>query len=82
MLGIFFKCTGFSTADKTWLPVNPNHVTLNVEAQTNTIGDSHLKVYKRISALRKTDIWRFGSLEAHGLQGGAAFGYSRFVSKP
>lgn len=70
---------GFSTADKTWLPVNPNYLTLNVEAQKTTNGDSHLKVYKRISALRKTDIWRFGSLEAQALQDGAAFGYSRFV---
>lgn len=71
------KNAGFSTADKTWLPVNPNYVEVNVEAETNTAGESHLKVYKRISALRKTDIWRNGALEAHDIGNGAAFGYSR-----
>ncbi|CAL8101472.1 unnamed protein product [Orchesella dallaii] len=69
--------TGFTTGNTTWLPINPNYRELNVQAQNETTGDSHLKVYKRISALRKTDTWRYGSLEAKAIDEGAAFGYSR-----
>lgn len=45
------KNAGFSTADKTWLPVADNYKVINVkeeEAKEN----SHLKVYKSLKELR------------------------------
>jgi len=57
--------------------MNANYPTVNVQAQNSTSGDSHLKVYKRLSALRKTDAWKWGSLEAKALDDGAGFGYVR-----
>ncbi|CAL8089651.1 unnamed protein product [Orchesella dallaii] len=71
---------GFSTANKTWLPVHPNHKQLNVEAQKNTTGESHLKVYKRLSDLRKTEAWQFGGLEAKTTNDGEIYGYSRIFN--
>ena len=47
---------GFSNAERTWLPVNPNYKWLNVEAQL-TIEDphnSHLGVYKDTMRVRNS----------------------------
>ncbi|ODM87950.1 Maltase 1 [Orchesella cincta] len=71
------KNSGFSTGDSTWLPINPNYKELNVQAQNETSGDSHLKVYKQILSLRKTDTWKYGSLEAYALENGQGFGFAR-----
>ena len=38
---------GFSTSDHTWLPVNPNYVTVNVDSELLEIS-SHLNIYKRL----------------------------------
>lgn len=43
---------GFSTNDTTWLPVNPDYLTINVEAeQAKDFG--HLAYFKQLTALRK-----------------------------
>ena len=49
-------------ADLTWLPMNPNYVTVNVEAQKQS-EESHLKLYKNLVQLRKMDSIRYGVTE-------------------
>lgn len=44
---------GFSTANKTWLPIHPNYKQVNVKAE-QAAARSHLKVYKDLVQLRKT----------------------------
>lgn len=46
------KNAGFSTADKTWLPVADNYKQVNVQ-QEESADKSHLKVYKSLKELRK-----------------------------
>ncbi|XP_068145390.1 maltase A3 [Drosophila tropicalis] len=43
---------GFSTNSTTWLPINPNYVTVNVEAENST-EPSHLSLYKQLVQLRQ-----------------------------
>ncbi|XP_069956904.1 maltase A3 isoform X3 [Cherax quadricarinatus] len=52
---------GFTTANTTWLPVNPNYKTLNVKAQRQAKA-SHLKLYEELTQLRKDDVFRKGHL--------------------
>lgn len=44
---------GFSTANKTWLPVASNYKTVNVQRERATI-NSHLNVFKRLTQMRRT----------------------------
>jgi alpha-glucosidase len=48
------KNGGFSSADKTWLPVNDNYNTVNVKAQQGR-EKSHLEIYKSLMKLRKNE---------------------------
>ncbi|EDW74210.1 maltase A6 [Drosophila willistoni] len=43
---------GFSINSTTWLPINPNYVTINVEAENST-EPSHLSLYKQLVQLRQ-----------------------------
>uniref|UniRef100_A0A1L8EBI2 alpha-glucosidase n=1 Tax=Haematobia irritans TaxID=7368 RepID=A0A1L8EBI2_HAEIR len=53
---------GFSTTGKTWLPINPNYVTINVETEVGN-RKSHLNVYKSLSDLRQTKTLQYGKLQ-------------------
>ncbi|KAI4491482.1 hypothetical protein M0804_002874 [Polistes exclamans] len=53
---------GFSTSNKTWLPVHFNYKTLNLAVQKNS-PVSHYKVFKAMSALKKKPVIKNGSLE-------------------
>ncbi|XP_043664362.1 maltase 1-like, partial [Vespula pensylvanica] len=53
---------GFSTSNKTWLPVHSNYKTLNLALQKNS-PISHYKVFKALAALKKKPIIAHGSLE-------------------
>ncbi|XP_060877140.1 maltase 2-like isoform X1 [Metopolophium dirhodum] len=57
---------GFSNKTKTWLPVNPNYVTLNVEFEQNA-RRSHLKIFKEIVNLRQLEIFRTGDVQFYEL---------------
>ncbi len=48
------KNAGFSTADKTWLPVAPNYKTVNVQVE-EPAPDSLLNWYKKLIKLRATN---------------------------
>ena len=68
---------GFSSAEKTWLPVHGNYIEINVEKE-NQEQDSLLNVVRRLMKTRKEKrILREGSLEIlEGLPKGV-LGYSR-----
>ncbi|CAF0980695.1 unnamed protein product [Brachionus calyciflorus] len=54
------KNSGFSSSDKTWLPINPNYKFLNVESQLKEYR-SHLKVFKDLVNLRRSPSFQWGS---------------------
>ena len=56
------KNAGFSSANKTWLPVNPDYPTNNVAYQTAQ-PNSHLKIFKKLTKLRKHPVLRQGDYE-------------------
>ena len=50
------KNAGFSTSDKTWLPVNPNYKDINVKSALEN-SDSIFYTYQKLVELRKTQAW-------------------------
>lgn len=56
------KNAGFSSADRTWLPVNPNYVDLNLQAE-KLAAKSHFKFYQKLMELRKLDTFQYGDLK-------------------
>lgn len=61
------KNAGFSVANSTWLPVNPNYETVNVEKEKYG-GDTHYHVYKDLVALRESDTLKKGDLKTEVLE--------------
>nr|XP_029715280.1 maltase 2-like isoform X4 [Aedes albopictus] len=53
---------GFSTAAKTWLPVNPNYVELNLNNQKQA-ERSHYKTYQQLVKLRQHETLRKGTIQ-------------------
>lgn len=51
---------GFSTSNKTWLPVSPNYTDVNVEVQLSATS-SYLKIYKELLILRQTNTFKYGT---------------------
>ncbi|XP_044744080.1 maltase A3-like isoform X3 [Chrysoperla carnea] len=56
------KNAGFSTANKTWLPVSEKYKETNVKAQAPANVDSHYNVYKTLIQLRKKTTLQKGDL--------------------
>ncbi len=72
---------GFSTAAHTWLPVNPNHDTINAAAQT---GDPHsiYRFYQRMLALRHQHLGLiYGDYRDLDPQHPQVFAYTRAMGK-
>lgn len=53
------KNAGFSTANKTWLPVGEAYKMNNVKAQ-EAAENSHLKIFRKLTKLRREAVWRKG----------------------
>ncbi|XP_018319913.1 maltase A1-like [Agrilus planipennis] len=58
---------GFSTANKTWLPVSSQYKTNNLELQRKNGVKSHFHVYQALLKLRKEDTFFFGNLNIEAL---------------
>lgn len=56
------KHAGFSTANKTWLPVAYNYTDCNVALQ-NSEDRSHLKVFRQLIDLRQNPTLKYGGFE-------------------
>lgn len=56
------KNSGFSTANKTWLPLATNYTECNVELQTKQ-KRSNLKVFQEVAKLRQNPTMKYGALK-------------------
>uniref|UniRef100_A0A336LW94 CSON001904 protein n=1 Tax=Culicoides sonorensis TaxID=179676 RepID=A0A336LW94_CULSO len=54
------KNGGFSSGDKTWLPMHPDYKINNLALQ-KTFNKSHISFYKDLSALRQTPLLKYGT---------------------
>ncbi|PNF22635.1 Maltase 2 [Cryptotermes secundus] len=70
--------SGFSTSNRTWLPVNSNYHQLNLAAQKEA-PVSHYKVYQRLIELRKQPTVQRGSLQTYPASE-KVFAFSRVLS--
>jgi len=68
------KIKYISDGSSTWLPVHPDYVDVNVDAQL-AAAESHLKVYKRLTELRKDERLRTG--EVMTMASDSVFAFSR-----
>ncbi|XP_025831777.1 maltase A1-like [Agrilus planipennis] len=58
---------GFSTANKTWLPVSSKYRTNNLELQSRDGVRSHFHLYQALMKLRKENTFIFGNLNIEAL---------------
>jgi len=69
---------GFSTTrNKTWLPVNPNYLTINLKLQKE-VTRSHYKIYKNLVSMRKIHAFSHGKLETKAISD-QVFSFTRSV---
>lgn len=71
------KNAGFSTGDKTWLPVADNYKEINIEKE-EADARSHLKVYNSLKDLRRLKTFRDGGIVVKTL-GKNVVGVLRFL---
>lgn len=67
---------GFSNAAKTWLPVGDNYKTVNVKAQEEAT-NSHLKIFRKLTAIRKKSMFRFGNYTGRLSNDNNVYSYKR-----
>lgn len=56
------KNAGFSTGEKTWLPVANNYTDCNIELEESQ-ETSHLKTFRQLIALRQTPTLKYGDVQ-------------------
>ena len=61
-----FLSAGFTSGETTWLPVNENYVTLNLEAQ-RVAERSTFKIFQALTALRTTAAAQSGALDVRAI---------------
>lgn len=54
---------GFTNGTKTWLPINSDYTTNNVKVQL-AAANSHLKIFMKLTKLRKTNVLRQGQYDS------------------
>lgn len=74
------KNGGFTTGDKTWLKVNDDYATVNVEAQL-AARNSHLKIFKKLTKLRKENVLRQGEFESKLINNNNVLIYRRWYGE-
>lgn len=72
------KNAGFSTGDKTWLPVGNNYKTVNVKAQ-EAAANSHLKIFRRLTKIRKENVFKNGTYSGFLSNDKNVYSYKRQV---
>lgn len=58
--------SGFSTAEKTWLPISSNYREVNVAVQSRN-PYSHLGIFKMLTAMRQLTIFKNGNTDVRSL---------------
>lgn len=58
---------GFTASEKTWLPVHPNYLQINLAAQ-KAAEKSHFKVYKKLTKLRQSDAFVYGDFQMDAIK--------------
>lgn len=57
---------GFSTNEKTWLPVANNYRENNVDLQ-ESLGNSHLKIFRQLISLRENPTLKYGEIQINSI---------------
>lgn len=70
------KNAGFSTGDKTWLPINADYSTVSVQAQL-AAENSHLKIFMKLVQFRKEEFMRAGDYTGVLLNSEKVYTYRR-----
>lgn len=71
-----FIVSGFSTAERTWLPAADGYEHLNMENQRAAVR-SHYQVYRTLTTLRRRPAFRLGRFESIALKNDV-FAFKRF----
>lgn len=70
--------SGFSSGPSTWLPVNPDYKTRNVEAQKIQGSNSHLEIYRFVAKLRRQSAFQSPDIHFPADTSSGVIAYARY----
>uniref|UniRef100_A0A2C9K4R1 Glycosyl hydrolase family 13 catalytic domain-containing protein n=1 Tax=Biomphalaria glabrata TaxID=6526 RepID=A0A2C9K4R1_BIOGL len=70
---------GFTTGNKTWLPIQANYTSLNVEIE-KVQARSHLNLYKEYASLRQLKAFKYGHINVNMVTNDNVLSYLRYFS--